>query len=522
FELSHANKLYDQNREFILEHNFYWPDFNLYLSKIRQGWQGELTARELYTSEPHRGSLIQEFYLVLGLMGKNVGLDPNFSYQLGRLILSPLLLLIVILLVSYLFRGALWQILTFIIVFVSGSFPRIYTDSQGALQVGRFMEWWSNIDAVQRITFVPHILFGQVVSFFILYQFIVNKFNISGKKIALLIFLGNAAGLVFPPSLITLNSVLLLILFIPLVKTLILPTGDKTRKLQIVSNIIFIVLTLPSLLYIFIITKIPPWTALIDFHRTHPMMIPFWEYILGTGPIFFLGILGAMTVVLNRDRKFQPFILWVLVTFLFAILFTHLKEQSPLRFTQTGLFIPLGILGTYFLQKTSKVLGKITSIIVALYILENLYMMKVSLDWQTTFITQRVGANIPAVPYPPQTLYPLKNWMEGIRFLRDNATKEDVILAEITAGNFIPAYAGKTVYFGQSNTIDFEEKQLNVQKFYRGELTPESVQSFLHESKVTYIFFSTQEKDLSQGRDLVTFYPTLKKVYSNDNVIIYR
>lgn len=149
-------------------------------------------------------------------------------------------------------------------------------------------------------------------------------------------------------------------------------------------------------------------------------------------------------------------------------------------------------------------------------------MMKVSLDWQTTFITQRVGANIPAVPYPPQTLYPLKNWMEGIRFLRDNATKEDVILAEITAGNFIPAYAGKTVYFGQSNTIDFEEKQLNVQKFYRGELTPESVQSFLHESKVTYIFFSTQEKDLSQGRDLVTFYPTLKKVYSNDNVIIYR
>ncbi|MBI4990941.1 hypothetical protein HZB96_02490, partial [Candidatus Gottesmanbacteria bacterium] len=51
FELSQANKLADSNREFILEHNYYWPDFNLYLSKIRQGWEGRFTALEKYTSE---------------------------------------------------------------------------------------------------------------------------------------------------------------------------------------------------------------------------------------------------------------------------------------------------------------------------------------------------------------------------------------------------------------------------------------------------------------------------------------
>ncbi len=102
FELSKANKLYDTRREFILEHNYYWPDFNLYLSKIHQGLEGRLTAQERYTSEPHKGSLIQEFYVILGLAGKPLGLDPNFSYQLGRIILSPLLLLVVFLLVSYL------------------------------------------------------------------------------------------------------------------------------------------------------------------------------------------------------------------------------------------------------------------------------------------------------------------------------------------------------------------------------------------------------------------------------------
>jgi len=45
FELQRSDKLADSRREFILEHNYYWPDYNLYLSKIRQGFEGRLTAR---------------------------------------------------------------------------------------------------------------------------------------------------------------------------------------------------------------------------------------------------------------------------------------------------------------------------------------------------------------------------------------------------------------------------------------------------------------------------------------------
>src|SRR3989338_6243005 len=84
------------------------------------------------------------------------------------------------------------------------------------------MEWWSNIDALQRISFIPHILFGQVVSFFLLYQLTLNQNKYgSGQAINNLIFyifLGNLAGLVFPPSLITLNGVLILTVLIKIVK----------------------------------------------------------------------------------------------------------------------------------------------------------------------------------------------------------------------------------------------------------------------------------------------------------------
>src|SRR3989344_6567834 len=159
YEISQSGKVSLKNRDFILEHNYYWPDFNLYLSKIRQGYENRWLAQEKYTSEPHRGSLIQIFYLYLGKIGNILKIDPNYAYQLGRIILSPLLLIIIFLLITFYFKNSVWQIFAFIVVIVSGSFPRL-TFINGQFQLSRFMDWWSNIDALQRLTFIPHTLFG--------------------------------------------------------------------------------------------------------------------------------------------------------------------------------------------------------------------------------------------------------------------------------------------------------------------------------------------------------------------------
>lgn len=262
-------------------------------------------------------------------------------------------------------------------------------------------------------------------------------------------------------------------------------------------------------------------------------MIPFWEYILGTGPIFFLGIGGAVISIIRRDRKFQPLIFWTLTTFFFAILFTQVKEQSPLRFTQTGLFIPLGILGTYFFQSFSHFFGQtkkweykkiIIVLILALYIAGSLFMMKVSLDWQTTWITQKIRATIPSVPYPPQAMYPLKSWMDGIRYLRDNTGRNDIVMAEVTAGNYIPAYSGNTVYFGQANTVGYEEKQLQVDRFFKGEIPLSQASIFLKEGRIKYVFYALQEKEMAPGKNLTNLYPQQllpKPVFSNEIVTIY-
>ena len=58
-----------ENRTFELVHNFY-TDFNFYLSRIRQGLEGNLTVHEKYTSEPHNGSFIHILYLAMGWEGR--------------------------------------------------------------------------------------------------------------------------------------------------------------------------------------------------------------------------------------------------------------------------------------------------------------------------------------------------------------------------------------------------------------------------------------------------------------------
>lgn len=518
FEIKNAKIPPLHNREFILEHNYYWPDYNLYLSKIRQGWEGKWLAKEKYTSESHTGSLIQIFYVILGQLGRLLNLEPNNIYLLARIILSPLLLMVIILFVKVYFKSFIWQIISLLIILTSGSIPRFTINNQGALQIGRFMEWWSNIDALQRITFIPHILFGQLISFYLLYQITILKQETTLKKLVFYVILGNLTGLVFPPSLITLIGTISLLIVIQVI---------KQRRLIIENcnlKILFILFSLPSILYILILTKQLPWSTLVNFHKTHPMMIPFDQYILGTGPVFFISIVASLVAIIRRYKQYLPLILWLEVTFIFASLFSIVKDQSPLRFTQTGLFIPLGLLASYFFHELWLIFPKFKTLLFAIivfYLTENLFIMTTSFTWQKSFINQRLNADIPPVPYPPQTMYPLKEWLQAIGYLRETTTHDDIVLAYITAGSYIPAYSGNTVYFGQANTVNYDEKQLLVESFYKGNLSSIDAENFLRKNRIKYIFESYQERDLSNGVAVNSNYPYLRIIYTNPVATLY-
>ena len=82
------------DRFFELVHNFP-TDYNLYLSKIRQGKEGAWVAKEKYTSEPHSGSLSQILYVFIGRLAHFSYVQTPyvwFAYHVSRLFFAGLLL----------------------------------------------------------------------------------------------------------------------------------------------------------------------------------------------------------------------------------------------------------------------------------------------------------------------------------------------------------------------------------------------------------------------------------------------
>ena len=143
------------------------------------------------------------------------------------------------------------------------------------------------------------------------------------------------------------------------------------------------------------------------------------------------------------------------------------------------------------------------------------------IGWLTDqVIARRVGTWV--VPIGAQVVYPLKDFMAAIYFVRDNVPGDSVVLTYITAGNYIPAYAGQFVFIGHINTPDEIEKEKTAKQFFEGKMTPTVANAFLQREHISYVFFGPQEKELGNKTTLTDNYPYLSPIYENPRVTIYK
>ena len=144
-----------------------------------------------------------------------------------------------------------------------------------------------------------------------------------------------------------------------------------------------------------------------------------------------------------------------------------------------------------------------------------------SVKSQTQFIFQRARATIPLVPYPPQVMYPLTDFYNGLKWLENNTSHQTVVLSKITAGNYIPAYSGNFVYLGHSGeTPDYNNRSEKVNEFFSGNLLEKQALEFLKTENISYIFYGPQEKENSSKN--INIYSFLTSVYQSPFVTIYK
>ncbi len=501
------------DRYFELVHNFP-TDYNLYLSRVREGKEGAWLATEKYTSEPHSGSLSQILYVLIGRLADYSFVQTPyvwFAYQVARAFFAGLLLLVIWKVVEWVIPRS-FQIITFLLIVTASTWPK-FEWVAGFPRFGGYMPWYTMADSLQRTTFMPHVTLAQGLLAFIVLVFsggFITK-HLPGNWVFLGI-VGLVLGVVFPPGLMFLYGVLVLV-------TVFDFFGKNMKKEAIFGRVIFGIMTMPAIVYYGLLLQKYPWKRLVEFDVLHPTKFSYIEYFMAVGPIFPLGIFGLIVLIkLGKLEKVKYFAAWVVAWLGFVLIFNWIPQQSPTRFTQMTPHIPLGILAALAIWEMGKKIGALRTIPI-IVILFGFGTMASSFMWQKDFVDHKLRATLPIVPSGASVMYPMREIVDGLTWLQIYTPRSSVVLTAMTTGNSVPVYAGNTAYVGHANTVRLEEKLLATQEFYRGNGSV----AWLKEQNIAYVFYGFEERDIHGSEiDLRNLYPELEQVYESPNVRIYR
>jgi len=503
YEAFQTGRLGDSRRVMLWGEHNYTYDYNVYLAKMRQGAEGRWTVINKYTSEPNSGVLLQEFYLISGKIGHWLGLTPAIAYQIMRLILGFAFLLVIYQLIACFLKNSWLRKVAFLLSAISAGFPG-FGFWQGSWHPLIWFGWWQEVDVIKRATYVPHYLLGHILTVLTLLFLLKSNSQPAKRYLLYAIIAGALAGFIHPPSLLIVWGI----------------WGFWTlfnfNLKNAIRGIIFVFVTSLPLLYINKVTAVYPWKTLVDFTRSVTWAYSFKEYCLSLGMTLVLGTIAAVKIIYQRQKNYLPLVFWLLVVPLGMVFFKLTKLFSDTYFMQVAIQIPLAILSALLLVKISPKFRNWAVLGVLLISAPTWYA---SLSGQFQFVNQRTAAVMPLVPYPSQVMYPLKDWWQGIKWLESNTPRDAVVLSAVTAGNYIPAYAGNTVYFGhQSETVKFNDKKLLVDAFFAGTTKEKEAREFLKQGRISYVFYGPQEKEQGNFRP----FSFLISVYQSEYATIYQ
>lgn len=518
YEASVSNLL-PPDRTMVWGEHSYTYDYNVYLSKIRQGLEGRSSVVDKYDNHPQdKGIFLVMIYLISGKIGSVFKLNPTLTYHLLRVFTSVIWISMIIFINIYFLKKISLVNLGVVLSFLTASFPVFY-QFNNQLWITFYMNWWQELDILKRISFIPHDTLNYI--FISIFTILLSQTDKNKKYFITLCILLFLSVFIQPSA-----AILFLISWClyHLIKIIWSGSLNKDNILSIIEQtvLIFIVVLIP-LLYIKIVTSAYPWKALMDFHD-NPLVFNIKDYILALGPIFFTGIAGGLLVLIKKRREMLGLATWILGASIAIILFKFFPYQS-LRFIQTANHIPLAILSVYLLQELwksgKKIIKIIIVIMVMMIIINGLAQAYFSLKSQIQFINQRALATLPLVPYPPQVMYPLNDFYNGLKWLEKNTDHQTVLLAKITASNYIPAYSGNFVYVGHvAETPHYDDRIKKTDEFFSGNLSDEQALKFLKTENISYIFYGPQEKENS-FKD-INIYSFLLPVYQTPLVTIYK
>ncbi|OGG04255.1 hypothetical protein A2Z33_03850 [Candidatus Gottesmanbacteria bacterium RBG_16_52_11] len=350
------------NRYFELVHNFY-TDFNFYLSRIRQGLEGNLTVHETYTSEPHQGSFLHVMYLGLGWLGRFVRIPWHRTadiYHVSRIVLAFTLLWMMVEIARRTFTRFRWQLVAFLFAVTASTWPKFVPMDDGSTRIGGYMPWWSVMDSLQRITFIPHLLASQILIAFILYAMSDPATIRRPGNWIFVGFLMFALGIILPPGYLFVVAALGMMVVLEFLLDIRIAAGKRFVPWMLshsLPRVVPVFMGAPAIIYLALMTSFFPWKQLALADILNPLPFRYPEYLQALGPMLPLGIMGLIWAIVRRERIMVLSAAWIIAWAALLVIFNFIPQQSPLRFSEMIPHIPLSMLGAYFFMRMA---GKFT------------------------------------------------------------------------------------------------------------------------------------------------------------------
>ncbi len=279
------------------------------------------------------------------------------------------------------------------------------------------------------------------------------------------------------------------------------------------SGIVLAIFATPPALYLtYLVARDPAWGRKLEQFDNAGVFTP--------GPPHLFILLGApliLALIALRPRMLRSHddnelfvVTWFLTHFL--LMYLPVKFQIHLLL---GIQVPMMILAARTIYQIILPLlhrqGRLwflggMAVLLMLCGITNLYL----LAWRFVYLSRY-----------EQPLYLTNDEISALTWLQQNATADDVVLAQIELGQFIPVWSDARAYVAHwAGTLDFFTKRENAERVINPATPQAERRALLDEFAVTYVI--VREQDHPRATFEASAGPELVPVYANPTITIYR
>ena len=448
-------------------------DGHSYIAKMRQGLGGSWRFRLVFTPEPQQGACLFLLHIALGHLARWTQLPLIGVYHAARVLAGLFLVL-----VAYRFIAALGgereqRRLASLLLGVSSGLgwlagPAGYLSSD--LWVPEAFVFYSILDTFHFPLAIALML--------VVFMALARPGREPGWREALVAAMASVVlGVVQPFGVIPVYATLAVWTALRWLRNRRL--AWRTVGWTAVAGLVAIAYPLYGVLAIQSDPVLAGWSA-----QNQTPSPPVWDWLLSFGLVAALAVPGVIATVRRRTDGSLLLMAWVIAAG--AGMYAPLALQRRLAL---GLQVPLALLAaTGWWQVIrprlrARLRGPATAAMLGLSTLTNLFLIAM-------FV-------LAAVRGEPRFYLSNGEW-QALKWLRDAADHDQVVLCASQTGMFVPAWAGQRVVYGHPfETVDAERREAQVQAYWAGEMGPEEREAFLRENRVRYVLVGPRELEIA-------------------------